>query len=146
MPSVSRHAFLAYTFLSSAAFWANPQNMLTKTTFPQSSDNEVALLVGELYLQVIGTLFLMLFFMKLSPKFGQVFAMLSILLTMGKHMMVDQITPPPILMAATMVLGLLSIADLKVKDETQDKPTEAVEQSTRAEFQTPKSTSSKKQK
>lgn len=48
------------------------RNMLTKTTFPQAGDDQVALLVGEIYLQVVGTLFLMLFFMKLSPKFGQV--------------------------------------------------------------------------
>lgn len=62
-------------------------------------------------------------------------------------MAMDQITPPPILMAATMVLGFLSIADSKYKAaDTQDKPidtSEAVEQATRPEFQTPKGTYSK---
>lgn len=46
--------------------------------------------------------------------------MLTMMLAMAKHMVIDQITPPPMMMAATVVVGILSIADLKYETQIRE--------------------------
>jgi hypothetical protein len=48
--------------------------------------------------------------------------MFAMLVTMGKHLLIDKVTPPPLLMAASVVVFSLSVADLRYE---KDKAKEA---------------------
>ena len=52
---MAQKAFMCMMTLFAAIFWANPGNMILLASFPNIQDNALALQVGNVYLQVVGS-------------------------------------------------------------------------------------------
>eukprot|EP00949_MAST-11_sp_MAST-11-sp1_P000740 g740.t1 len=106
MPDISTSAFIGYTGLAGLAFLVMPE-MQTLDIWPAAKGDATAMEVGTIYCEVIGAFSLMLSVNTCPGAMGYFLSALCWCGVMTKHMFVNELTPPPPVIA--MGFGVLAL-------------------------------------
>ena len=106
---MAQKAFMGMMALFAFVFWLNPNDMILVASFPDIQSNALALQVGRVYLQVVGSFAGMMFFLNCPYPHGQLMAMPILILTFAKHYFIDGLVPPVPVMVIAFIVTFLSI-------------------------------------
>ena len=106
---MAQKAFMGMMLLFSVVFWLNPNDMILVETFPDIQSNALALQVGRVYLQVVGSFAAMLVLLTCPFPHGQLMAMPILILPFAKHYFIDGLVPPVPVMVIAFIVTFLSI-------------------------------------